>query len=78
MSGPSDAVDGYECMVTSPKPSQLPLDVAREFVEDMNAYFDEEDKHQRDAIAVRQLRALQAHQAPTRRCCGSAASGTYR
>jgi hypothetical protein len=43
---------------------EMPQAVAREFVEDMQAYFAENDKHRRDAIAVRQLRALQEYQGP--------------
>jgi hypothetical protein len=31
----------------------------------MKAYFDEEDGHRRDAIAVRQLHALKQHQGPS-------------
>ena len=44
------------------KPLDLPPAVARAFVEDMRAYFDEENPIKRDGIAVRQLRALRAHQ----------------
>ena len=42
----------------------LPRDVVRAFAEDMKTYFAEDNKHRRDAIAVRQLRALQDFQAP--------------
>ena len=44
------------------KPPELPPAVAREFVNDMRAFFGEEDKHKQDAIAVRQLNALKDHQ----------------
>jgi hypothetical protein len=37
---------------------------ARAFVEDMRAYFAEENPIKRDGIAVRQLRALREHQGP--------------
>lgn len=47
------------------KPLDLPPAVARAFVDDMTAFFAEEDKHKQDAIAVRQLNALKEHQ-PTR------------
>jgi len=47
-----------------PKPLDLPPDVARAFVEDMRAYFAEENPIKRDGIAVRQLRALREHQGP--------------
>jgi hypothetical protein len=40
------------------KPFDLPPAVARTFVDDMRAFFAEEDKHKQDAIAVRQLNAL--------------------
>jgi hypothetical protein len=43
---------------------RLPPALAREFVEDMRAYFAEEDGDNRDLIAVRQLRALKQHQGP--------------
>ena len=46
------------------KPVELPPAVARAFIKDMKAFFAEEDGHKRDAIAVRQLRALQEHQGP--------------
>lgn len=45
-------------------PLDLPPDVAKSFVKDMKAYFAEEDGHQRDAIAVRQLHTLKQHQGP--------------
>jgi hypothetical protein len=43
---------------------RLPPAVAREFVDDMRAFFAETDGHKRDAIAVRQLHALKEHQGP--------------
>ena len=46
------------------KPLDLPPDVARAFVDDMRAYFDEENPIKREGIAVRQLRALREHQGP--------------
>jgi hypothetical protein len=42
--------------VITRKPTELPPDVARAFVEDMRAYFAEENQIKRDGIAVRQLR----------------------
>ena len=48
----------------SRKPLDLPPDVAYAFVEDMRAYFAEENPIKRDGIAVRQLRALREHQGP--------------
>jgi pyoverdine/dityrosine biosynthesis protein Dit1 len=46
------------------KPLELTPDVAIAFVEDMRAFFAEEDKHKQDEIAVRQLNALREHQGP--------------
>ena len=46
------------------KPLDLPPDVARSFVQDMRAYFAEDNPIKRDGIAVRQLRALRVHQGP--------------
>jgi hypothetical protein len=46
------------------KPLELPPDVAHAFVEDMRAYFAEDNPIARDGIAVRQLRALREHQGP--------------
>jgi hypothetical protein len=46
------------------KPLDLPPDVARAFVQDMRAYFAEENPIKRDGIAVRQLRALRERQGP--------------
>lgn len=40
---------------------ELPPDIAREFVDAMEAYFTEEDGVKRDQIAVLQLRSLQDH-----------------
>jgi hypothetical protein len=45
-------------------PLDLPPAVARAFVDDMRAYFAEENPIKRDGIAVRQLRALREHQGP--------------
>ncbi|MGC2777296.1 MAG: hypothetical protein WA418_16840 [Bradyrhizobium sp.] len=42
-------------------PIELPPAVARAFVRDMQAFFAEEDPHERDQIAVLQLRSLQVH-----------------
>jgi hypothetical protein len=50
--------------VIARKPIDLPPDVARAFVDDMRAYFAEENPIKRDGIAVRQLRALREHQGP--------------
>jgi hypothetical protein len=47
-----------------PKQLDLPPEVARAFVDDMRAYFAEENPIKRDGIAVRQLRALREHQGP--------------
>jgi hypothetical protein len=46
------------------KPLDLPPAVARAFVEDMKAYFAEENPIKREGIAVRQIRALREHQGP--------------
>ena len=46
------------------KPLDLPPAVARAFVDDMRAYFAEENPIKRDGIAMRQLRALGEHQGP--------------
>ena len=46
------------------KPLDLPPAVARAFVDDMHAYFAEENPIKRDGIAMRQLRALREHQGP--------------
>jgi hypothetical protein len=46
------------------KPLELPPNVARGFMDDMWAYFAEEDPNKRDVIAVRQLHALKEHQGP--------------
>jgi lipase chaperone LimK len=58
------STDGNERMVRSSKPLDLPPGIARAFVNDMKLFFAEEDKHRRDAIAVRQLRTLQEYQSP--------------
>src|ERR1700722_19180166 len=46
------------------KPLDLPPDVARAFVDDMRAYFAEENRYKQDEIALRQLHALKEHQGP--------------
>ena len=46
------------------KPLELPPAIARAFVEDMKAYFAEENPIKREGIAVRQIRALREHQGP--------------
>jgi hypothetical protein len=38
--------------------------MARAFVEDMKAFFAEENRYTQDEIAVRQLHALKQHQGP--------------
>jgi hypothetical protein len=43
------------------RPTELPPDVARAFVDDMKRYFAEKNPIKRDEIAVLQLRSLQAH-----------------
>jgi hypothetical protein len=45
-------------------PLNLPPNIARAFVEDMRAYFAEEDRRKRDEIALRQLHVLREHQGP--------------
>ena len=50
-------------MVTR-KPLDLPPAVARAFVNDMRAYFAEENRYKQDEIALRQLHALKEHQGP--------------
>ena len=45
-------------------PLDLPPDVVRAFLKDMKAFFAEDDRLKRDAIAVRQLHALKEHQGP--------------
>jgi hypothetical protein len=42
----------------------LPPEVARRFVADLEAYFAERDPIKRDEIAVRQLHALREHRRP--------------
>jgi hypothetical protein len=46
------------------KSLDLPPAVARAFVDDVRAYFAEENPIKREGIAVRQLRALREHQGP--------------
>lgn len=43
------------------RPVDLPPEVARAFVRDMEAYFAEPDPIKKDLIAVLQLRSLQDH-----------------
>jgi hypothetical protein len=43
------------------KPIDFPVDVAKAFVEDMHAYFDEPDGIKRDEIAARQAWLLGEH-----------------
>jgi lipase chaperone LimK len=50
--------------VKSAKPLDLPPKVARAFVNDMRAYFAEENRYKQDEIALRQLHALKEHQGP--------------
>jgi hypothetical protein len=50
-------------MVKAPKPLDPPA-VARAFIEDVRAYFAEENQHKQDAIAVRQLHTLKQYQGP--------------
>jgi hypothetical protein len=52
------------------KPLDLPPAVARAFVEDMKAYFAEEDRRKRDEIALRQLHVLREHQGPREQALG--------
>lgn len=61
--------NGYLIVVFQPLPTtpphiNLPPDVARAFVEDALAYFDESDQVKRDTIAVKQLHALKELQGP--------------
>lgn len=46
------------------RPVDLPPDVGSAFVEDMRAFFAEDNPIKRDRVAVRQLRALREHQGP--------------
>jgi hypothetical protein len=46
------------------KPLDLPPKVARAFVDDMRAYFADENRYKQDEIALRQLHALKEHQGP--------------
>jgi hypothetical protein len=52
------------------KQIELPPNVAKAFVKDMQAYFAEDDGHKRNAIAVRQLHALKEHQGPREKPLG--------
>jgi hypothetical protein len=51
-------------------PLELPPNVARGFMDDMWAYFAEEDPNKRDVIALRQLHALKEHQGPREKALG--------
>jgi len=51
-------------------PLNLPPNIARAFVEDMRAYFAEEDRRKRDEIALRQLHVLREHQGPREQALG--------
>ncbi len=51
----------------SPKPLDLPPDVARGFARAMKDYFAEEDGTKRDAIAAHQLKILSSYQNPRER-----------
>ena len=51
-------------------PLDLPPAVARAFLKDMEAFFAEDDRLRRDAIAVRQLHALREHQGPREQALG--------
>jgi hypothetical protein len=42
----------------------LPPKVARAFIDDMRAYFAEENRNKQDEIALPQLHALKEHQGP--------------
>jgi hypothetical protein len=46
------------------KPLELPPNVAKAFVKDMQAYFAETNRYKQEEIAVRQLHALKEHQGP--------------
>jgi hypothetical protein len=43
------------------KPLELPLAIARRFVQDLRAYHCEKNPLKQDEIAIHQLRALQEH-----------------
>jgi lipase chaperone LimK len=45
-------------------PLDLPPEVARAFVKDMQAFFAEENRYKQDEIALRQLYALKQHLGP--------------
>jgi hypothetical protein len=53
------------------KPIELPRGFARRFVDDMLAYFAEDNAIKRDEIAARQLHALRQYQGPETRSFGS-------
>ena len=46
------------------KQLELLAAVARAFIEDMRAYFAEENRYKQDEIALRRLHALKEHQGP--------------
>jgi lipase chaperone LimK len=50
--------------VITRKPLELPPAVARAFVEDMKAFFAEENRYKQDEIAARQLHILKQYQGP--------------
>jgi hypothetical protein len=52
------------------KPLDLPPAVARAFVDDMRAYFAEENRLRRDEIALRQLYVLRERQGPREKTLG--------
>jgi hypothetical protein len=56
--------------VIARKPLDLPAAVARAFVDDMRAYFAEEDRLKRDEIALRQLHVLREQQGPHEKTLG--------
>ncbi|MGY3615641.1 hypothetical protein [Bradyrhizobium sp. USDA 10063] len=45
-------------MIDRPKQADLPPEVARAFMEDLRAYFDEPNEHKRNEIAARQMHVL--------------------
>ena len=49
------------------KQLDFPPAIAKAFVKDMTEYFNEENGHKRNAIAVRQLQALKEFQSPRER-----------
>lgn len=51
-------------MVISRKSVELPADVAQRFVADMREFFSEDDVARGEAIAARQMHALNEHRSP--------------